>query len=534
MRLSKDALENRSAWIGQGFDLPEFDIAKVKEETRKNPEWLHFGAGNIFRAFVAKAYQELLNSGEAKSGIIAAESFDYEVIDKIYEPYDNLSITVAMHADGTFDKSVVASIVEGFTTDISKAENLKRLQDIFESPTLQMVSFTITEKGYAITNPQGEYLGIIKEEIEKGPDSCRHTMSLVAALCYRRFLIGAHPLTLVSMDNCSHNGDKLKSAVLTISREWAKRGLVKDEFVAYLEDESTVTFPLSMIDKITPRPADEVKSYLEHAGIEGMDTVITSKGSYMAPFVNAEVPGYLIIEDKFTNGRPSLEKSGIIFTDRETVNRVETMKVTTCLNPLHTALAVTGCLLGYTLIADEVKDDALYGLIKKIGYDEGMKVVVDPGIVDPRAFIDEVIEERFKNPYIPDAPQRIATDTSQKVGIRFGETIKSYDKNPELDASTLVGIPLAIASWCRYLLAVDDEGNEFTLSSDPLLDELKKIFDGVTLGSTGVSLRGLLSNTSIFGIDLYDAGIGETVEKMFNEMLAGPGAVRKTIVKYVM
>ena len=106
----------------------------------------------------------------------------------------------------------------------------------------------------------------------------------------------------------------------------------------------------------------------------------TAKNTYIAPFINAEAAEYLVVEDKFPNGRMPLEEAGVIFTDRETVNKVEKMKVGTCLNPLHTALAVFGCLLGYELIADEMKDEELRRLVEKIGYDEGLPVVVDPGV----------------------------------------------------------------------------------------------------------------------------------------------------------
>lgn len=121
-----------------------------------------------------------------------------------------------------------------------------------------------------------------------------------------------------------------------------------------------------------------------------------------------------MIEDSFPNGRPPLEKAGVYFTNRQTVENSERMKVQTCLNPLHTALAIFGCLLGYKTIYEEVKDGCLKKLIEKIGYEEGLPVVVDPKIIDPKEYLKEVIEERFPNPYIPDAPQRIATDTSQK------------------------------------------------------------------------------------------------------------------------
>jgi fructuronate reductase len=192
-----------------------------------------------------------------------------------------------------------------------------------------------------------------------------------------------------------------------------------------------------------------------------MAVVVTARKSYIAPFVNAEMPQYLVVEDVFPNGRPALEEAGVYFTDRKTVNATERMKVSTCLNPLHTALAVFGCLLGYTRISDEMKDKDLKKLVELIGYGEGMPVVSDPKIIDPLAFIKEVIEVRFPNPFIPDTPQRIATDTSQKIPIRLGETIKAYIARDDLDVKGLVGIPLVIAAWFRYLLGIDDEGKPF-------------------------------------------------------------------------
>lgn len=533
-KLNKASIVNeQAAWEAAGVHLPSFDLEAVAAKTKEQPEWVHFGAGNIFRGFVANAHQKLLDNKKAETGIIAAESFDFEMIDKVYKPYDNLTLLVLMNANGDFNKKVVSSIVEAVTTDPSRTEDVNRLVSIFEKPSLQMVSFTITEKGYALTGPSGQQLPIVDKDVENGPANPVHVMSIVTALAYRRYLKGQYPVTFVSMDNCSHNGDKLKQAVVSIARQWAAKGFVEEGYIAYLENESKVTFPLSMIDKITPRPSDTVKDALLAQGIEGMEVVVTSKNTYTGPFVNAEISEYLVIEDKFTNGRPALEEAGVIFTDRDTVNNVETMKVTTCLNPLHTALAVSGCILGYTLIADEMKDATLKKLVEKIGYEEGLKVVVDPKIISPKGFLDEVLNERFANPFIPDAPQRIATDTSLKVGIRFGETIKSYAKRADLNPADLTAIPLAIATWCRYLLALNDEGQPFTISPDPMAEELQGALKGVKLGDTSSNVKQIISNTSIFGVDLYAVGLGEKIEGMFHEMLAGPGAVRRTLEKYV-
>lgn len=182
-----------------------------------------------------------------------------------------------------------------------------------------------------------------------------------------------------------------------------------------------------MIDKITPRPDAQVEEILKTDGVEELNPVVTAKNTYIAPFVNAEETQYLVIEDDFPNGRQKLEECGILFTDRETVDKVEKMKVCTCLNPLHTCLAIFGCLLGYRKISDEMKDRELVKLVETVGYQEGLPVVINPGILNPKEFLDTVLKVRLTNPFIPDTPQRIATDTSQKLAIRFGETIKEYE-----------------------------------------------------------------------------------------------------------
>ena len=358
-------------------------------------------------------------------------------------------------------------------------------------------------------------------------------MSVIAALCLERAKFCGKPIALVSMDNCSHNGEKIENAIREISGGWLAGGLIGSEEVAYLQNK--VSYPWSMIDKITPRPDAKVEAMLIEDGIDDVKPFVTPNGTYIAPFVNAERPQYLIIEDDFPNGRPALDKArGIIFTDRDTVNACERMKVCTCLNPLHTALAIYGCLLGYTSISEEMKDPQLKGLITKMALTEGMPVVVNPGIIDPKAFLDECLNERFPNPFMPDTPQRIATDTSQKLPIRYGENFKAHIEKG--DADTLIYMPLVIAGWLRYLMAVDDNGDSFTPSADPMLQTARGMIGDVCFGDTDISedrLTKLLSNEVIFGTDLAAAGLGPIITGYFNELNAGVGAVRKTLKKYV-
>ena len=486
MKLSFDGIQDKSAWEKIGVALPKFDWKKMRETTENNPVWIHFGAGNIFRGFIAGLQNKLLNENNAGhgiiAGIIAAETFDYEIIDKIYVPHDSMTLMVSLRPDGKTEKEIIASIAKGVKADSSNEKEWAELKKIFVSPSLQMVSYTITEKGYALRDMKGELLKVVAEDFAKGPDAPKHAMSISAAMLLERFRAGAKPIAVVSMDNCSHNGEKLRASILEVAKAWEKNSFVDKEFIAWLSDETQVSFPWSMIDKITPRPADSVKEELINLGIEEMQPVITSRNTYIAPFVNAEIPQYLVIEDRFPNGRPALEKAGVYMTDRETVNKTERMKVTTCLNPLHTGLAVFGCMLGYEKIADEMKDPDLKKLVEKIGYDEGLPVVTNPGILDPKKFIDEVIGQRLPNPFMPDTPQRIATDTSQKIPVRFGETLKSYKADPKLDAKSLKAIPLVLAAWLRYLLALDDNGKEMAVSSDPMLGELQGALKSVKFG----------------------------------------------------
>ena len=277
-----------------------------------------------------------------------------------------------------------------------------------------------------------------------------------------------------------------------------------------------------------------MEEMLRTDGVEETASVVTAKNTYVAPFVNAEETEYLVIEDAFPNGRPQvLEQAGLIFTDRETVDKVEKMKVCTCLNPLHTALAVFGCLLGYQKISDEMKDPDLKRMVEEIGYIEGLPVVVDPKVLDPKEFIDTVINKRLPNPFMPDTPQRIATDTSQKLAIRFGETVKAYEKSATLRVKDLQWIPLVYAGWIRYLMGIDDEGKPFKLSPDPLLDMLKPYVAPLQLGTPidVAVIAPLLQNATVFGVDLYEAGLAERVVQYLKDMTTAVGAVREILRK---
>ena len=283
MELNNKALANRNEWEAKGYQLPAYDRSVMEEETRKHPVWVHFGAGNIFRAFQCNVMQRMLNKGECRSGITAIEGFDYEIITKQYRPHDNLSVLVTLKADGMVDKTVIGSIGESCVLDRQDEKEFARIQEIFASDTLQLASFTITEKGYAMKRPDGTVLPAVEKDLNAGPLHADGYLGKVASLLYTRFRAGRKPLAMVSMDNCSRNGEKLFEAMDTYARTWVEKGLAEKEFLSYIEDDHTVSFPWTMIDKITPRPDQEVSAILEKDGLD------LTPGHYLKKYVCCSV-----------------------------------------------------------------------------------------------------------------------------------------------------------------------------------------------------------------------------------------------------
>jgi fructuronate reductase len=531
--LRDDYLNAPEKFEDVGISVPKINQEKISQNALINPTWIHFGAGNLFRAFHAEIAQELLEHEELQSGVIVVETCDPQVISDIYKKYENRHLMVTMHDDGKLDKKLNVSVADAIFVDQKNKANYQRLVEFFENKSLQMVTLSITEKGYSTNNKA------VERDIFNGPNiQPENNISLIATLLYRRFKSGQLPIAMLSTDNFSQNGDHFKESILYIANAWKENKFVVQDFIDYLNDSKKVSFPLSMIDRITPNPAQEVAEQLQKDGFLSTEILHTERFTNIAPFSNTEETHYLVIEDSFPNGRPNLaQASGVYLTDRDTVNNADEMKVTTALNPLHTALAIFGSLLGYNSISTETQNPDLLTLIKEIGYVEGLPVVNDPKIIDPKKFLDDVINKRLPNKYIPDTPQRIASDTSQKLKIRYGVTIHKYLIDPQLSLSNLNFIPLVLATWIRYLLAVDDKGNEFTLSPDPMLtelqDKLKKLKWNQVPENLQEIIKPILSDEKIFGIDLYQTVLADKVERYLVDLLQGPDAVKNTLAKTV-
>ena len=142
MKLTYAGIGDKAAWAAAKIALPTYDPAAMAEHTRKHPHWVHFGAGNIFRAFPARMQDALLCRGEADTGIIAAETFDFDIVDKVYAPHDNLCLSVGLRANGDMVMDVVASVAESIRADAGFA----RLKEISATPNCRWPASPLRKK----------------------------------------------------------------------------------------------------------------------------------------------------------------------------------------------------------------------------------------------------------------------------------------------------------------------------------------------------------------------------------------------------
>ena len=153
-----------------GYALPQYDRQAMARRSRQQPTWLHFGAGNLFRAFPAVLAQRLLNAGETDTGVLCCEAYDTDAVTQFLRPYDDLTLSVSLLADGSMEKEVVGSIAQSLTLPQDRC----RVEEIFRAPSLQMVSFTITEKGYAVN-------AAVKEDMGRAPGEAQTLLGVTGS-----------------------------------------------------------------------------------------------------------------------------------------------------------------------------------------------------------------------------------------------------------------------------------------------------------------------------------------------------------------
>ncbi len=448
-------------------NLPQYNVDHLI------PGIVHIGLGAFHRAHQALYTHELMNkTGQTNWGITGVSLFSKEGVTSELPMQDYMYSVLELNQDGSQMTKVCASICKTMIA----CHNRLPLIELIAQPETRIVSLTITEKGYCLNPANGQLIvdhPMIIHDIEHSEHPISAIGIIVAAL-EKCFANGQTPFTLMSCDNCSLNGERLRSVVTQLA------SLTNPKLVPWIK--KTVCFPSTMVDRIVPAQTGKEQAQLQEAlGLEDHCGIVCEGFSQW------------VIEDKFSSGRPDWDLiDGVIFTDN--VTPYESMKLR-MLNGSHSLLAYLGYLGGYKTVYQAICNPDYRTLIKKFLYSEAIPALDAPQGVDLFAYADALIA-RFSNPYIEHSTWQIAMDGSQKIPQRWLDTVKVLlAKNKPFPC-----IALGIAGWMHYVSGIDEQGQAIDVK-DPMQKSLQK---AITLATGNVEkvVLNFLNLDQIFDTEL--------------------------------
>lgn len=421
--------------ISQTTHIPSYDRSEIKSGI------VHMSVGGFHRSHQAVYFDDILSSGSKEWGIcgVGLMSGDRENISKL-QSQDNLYTVLERNAE--YDSArVIGSIIETIHAPSFPEKVIKKLVD----DDIKIVSLTITEKGYFSDNDNNldKENDLINYDLQNLTSPKTAYGYLLSALKTRREN-GQKPFTIMSCDNLPGNGHLTQKLMLQFAE------MFDQELANWIKEN--VSFPNSMVDRITPVTTDEIINTLKGKfGVEDSWPVVCE--DYIQ----------WVLEDNFCNGRPAFEEFGVqIVSD---VDPYEKMKVR-LLNGSHSALAYLSYLMGYRKVDQAMADPLIKKFVRSyMDHDITPTVPEVPGIN-----LDEYkakLIERFSNSAISDQVQRLAEDGSKKIPNAILPCIESQ---LEIGGSTKFAV-LALAAWFRYLTAVDEDQNPIEIQ-DPLKEKL--------------------------------------------------------------
>jgi mannitol 2-dehydrogenase len=402
-------------------------LAVDYDRSRVTPGIMHFGVGNFHRSHQAMYLDRLLRDPatfeQARTwGIcgVGVMPSDARMRDALRG--QGLEYTlVERHPDGATPAIRIGSIVDYLYAPDELETVLERLAD----PAIRIVSLTITEGGYNISDITGEFDTATPAVVaDAQPGAVPTTVfGIVVAGLRRRRERGVAPFTVMSCDNVEGNGHVARGSFTAFAR------MIDPELADWIERE--VRFPNSMVDRITPVTTDADRAWvLERFGVEDAWPVLSED------FVQ------WVLEDDFGLGRPPYERAGVQVV--HDVRPYELMKLR-LLNASHQALAYAGMLGGYDYAHEAATDPAIVELVRRYMDDEATPTLDPVPGVDLAAYKAELMA-RFANPYVRDTLGRLATDASDRIPKFLIPVVLS---RRAAGAAT----PLAasvVAGWARY------------------------------------------------------------------------------------
>lgn len=429
-RLSTSTLGQVSA----GTATPEYD------RTGLVPGIVHFGIGGFHRAHQAMILDGLLAQGKARDWAIMGVGVRNEDarMRQVLAEQDGLYTLVERHPDGTRQARVIGSIL-GMLTLVD--DGVEAVLELLTTPTTRIVSLTVTEGGYNISQSTGEFLIDAPEIVADLADGAepRTVFGLIVEALRRRREAGVAPFTVMSCDNLQDNGHVAKRTILAFATR------KNPELAEWIERE--VRFPNSMVDRITPATTDGDRA--ETAELTGL---VDGWPVVCEPFFQ------WVLEDSFSNGRPPYEETRVQLVDD--VEPYELMKLR-LLNASHQTVAQFGRLLGYTLMDEAESDPLIEDIHRRYMRDEAVHTLRPVPGIDLAEYQEQLVQ-RYANPGVRDTVQRVCWGGSDRIAQFMVPVVRD-----RLDAgeSALRGIA-TIAAWARGAAGTDDLGNPIDIDDE--------------------------------------------------------------------
>lgn len=388
---------------------------------------LHFGVGNFHRAHLESYTDKLLGAGSKEWGICGAMILpqDESLYSRLKSQEGIYSLTVCGR-DGVNEIEWIGSLVELLWSGEDREAIINKVAD----SDIRIITMTITEGGYNLDTDA------VRHDLET-PHSPISIFGIIAEGLRRRIAASAGAVTILSCDNLQHNGNSCKRV---FSDFFSQQDPALATWV-----ESNVTFPNSMVDRITPAttPAD----------IERINATLDVEDK--AP-VYCEDYIQWVVEDNFAAGRPEWEKVGVEFTND--VAPYENMKLS-LLNASHTLLSYPSMLSGYRKVDAAMKDERIIKFVKDFMDIDVTQYVPAPKNTDLEEY-KQILVERFANSTVSDQIARLCGDGASK----FPVYVMPIAKKMIGDGVDMSRIAYLIAAYRHYLkYRTDDNGDSFDL-----------------------------------------------------------------------
>ncbi|MDK4266285.1 mannitol dehydrogenase family protein [Corynebacterium accolens] len=442
MHLSTNNLNALSAQV----KVPDYDRSEV------TPGIVHFGVGGFHRAHQALYLDKLMSQGKAMDfGIIGMGVMlsDARMRDALHSQ-DCLYTLTEKSPDGTEETRVVGSIIDYVYSPDDPAAAVKLLAD----PQIRIVSLTVTEGGYNFDHVKGEFdlknehvAADISDLRNEDFSQLRTFYGLVTAALISRWRQETAPFTVMSCDNIQGNGEMVHRMFKAFA------GAVDSELAEWIEGH--VSFPNSMVDRITPETTDADRAD------------ISEKFGYVDEWpVVCENFTQWVLEENFVNDRPPYEDVGVEVVDD--VVPYELMKLR-LLNASHQGLCYFGYLAGHRLVHDVMADHRFQDFLLAYMEREGTPSLQPLPGVDLDAYRKELID-RFGNSAVKDTVARLCAESSDRIPKWLLPVVRENLATGNAPVTLSAAI---VASWARYAEGIDESGDVITIV-DPLADRLQR------------------------------------------------------------